>query len=1057
MTLQGGLIVRGHKKGAGSTGGPTEATDTLRSTQMAEVVDLISEGPVQGLVNGLKSVYLDGVPLVSSTGDENFDGVTFTGTVGTQGQAALHGFELIQEETAVGVKVLHDTPVVRTITDPDVDTARVTIGVPQLSFQDPSTGNLGGNHIEYKIELQSNGGGYVSVYHTFLDGKTMSRYLRSTVVPLTGSAPWDIRVTRISPDTTTSNDVADLWWDSFTEIITAKLRYPNSALVGLRVNARNFQRVPTRAYDVMLRVVQVPSNYNPLTRVYTGTWDGTFVPAWTNNPAWVFYDLVLHPRYGLGQYVQAAHLNKWRLYQIAQYCDQLVPDGRGGTEPRFTCNCYLQTQTEAYKLLQDLVGIFRGILFYASGTVDVVQDAPGDAVSLFTPANVIDGRFVYQGTSERTRHSGVIVYWNNLRTLGRREPELFQDPVLVARYGVRNLELSPLGTWSRGEAVRLAKWALYSEEYESEIVSFTVGSEGALVPIGRVFKIADPSVAGLRLGGRVKTSTTTTVTLDREVTLSVGAAYTLSVSMPDGSDPFHLQAQARTVSTGAGTTAVLAVTSAFSAAPPAGSVWLLESTELVATTWRCLSIKPIAGQNQFEITGVAHNASKYALIELGIQLEGKPVSVIRDQAITPTDLVVTESVYTSGAATKSRLTVSWTPGAAGQNYRVTWRYQGGVWVTMPDTPAQTVDLVDIEPGDIDLAVRAVNALGNVSRPLTGTYTVTGKVTGPAAPTSVTAVGIVRGIRVSWVNPVDNDLREIEIWMGTTNVLASAGKIAAIAGTAYDKQGLFQTDGARYFWVRAVDNKGQFSAFVGPVTAAADVVVSADLDAGSVALANFAADLEPVRIVTSVPGTLVTRAIYNVTDGNLYRWQGSSYVRTIPTADLTGYITAGQMAANSITAGNLAVAAAAIDTLQLAGSSVTVPVVQSTTSDTTLSTAGVTYDLCSVSVNYGAIPPANVIVTAVAAFKPASGSPATFEDVELVLVRTVGGSPSEVITVTASLYGNLHMVLPIQFMDTSSLSPNTIYTYSVRARRSGGPTSISPVCDGASIVALGAKR
>lgn len=1055
MTLSRALAIRGHKKGQGSGSAPTEATDTLRSTQVAEVVDLISEGPVQGLVNGLKSVYLDGVPLLSSTGDENFEGVTFTGTVGTQGQAALHGFELIQEETAVGVKVLHDTPVVRSITDPDVDTARVTIGVPQLSFQDPNSGNLGGNNIEYKIELQSNGGGYVEVYRTFLDGKTMSRYLRSTLVPLTGSAPWDIRVTRISPDSTTVNDVRELWWDSYTEIITAKLRYPNSAIVGLRVNARNFQRVPTRAYDVLLRVVQVPSNYNPLTRTYTGTWDGTFVPAWTNNPAWVFYDLVLHPRYGLGQYVQAAHLNKWRLYQIAQYCDELVPDGRGGTEPRFTCNCYLQTQTEAYKLLQDLVAIFRGILFYANGTVDVVQDAPSDAVSLFTPANVVDGRFVYQGTSERTRHSGVIVYWNNLRTLGRREPELFQDPVLVARYGVRNLELSPLGTWSRGEAVRLAKWALYSEEYESEIVTFTVGSEGALVPIGRVFKIADPSVAGLRLGGRVKSATTGAVTLDQPVTLSPGATYTLSVALP-GAD-FELQAQTRAVTTGAGTVSVLAVSPAFAAAPPAGAVWLLESTEVAATSWRCLSIKPVAGQNQFEITGVAHNAQKYALIEQGIQLESKPVSVIRDAAVAPTSLVVVESVYTSGPATKSRLTVSWTPQAAGQNYRVTWRYQGGVWVTVPDTPAQTVDLVDIEPGDIDLAVRAVNSLGNVSRPLTGTYTVTGKVTGPPAPTSVTAVGIVRGIRVSWVNPVAKDLREIEVWMGTTNVLAAATKIAAIAGTAYDKQGLFQTDGARYFWVRAVDTNGRFSSFVGPVTAAADVVVSEDIDPGSIELAKFATGLEPVKIVTSVPGTLSTRAVFNVTDGNLYRWNGSSYQRTIPTSDLTGLITAGQMAANSITAGNLAVAAAAIDTLQLAGSSVTVPIVQSTTTDTTLSSAGITYELCSVSVNYGAIPPANVIVTAVAAFKPASGSPTTFENVDVVLVRSVGGSPSEVITLTASLFGNLNMVIPIQFMDTTSLSPNTIYSYSVRARRSGGPSSISPVCDGASIVVLGAKR
>jgi hypothetical protein len=341
-----------------------------------------------------------------------------------------------------------------------------------------------------------------------------------------------------------------------------------------------------------------------------------------------------------------------------------------------------------------------------------------------------------------------------------------------------------------------------------------------------------------------------------------------------------------------------------------------------------------------------------------------------------------------------------------------------------------------------------------------THAVTGKTDAPGAPTGLAAASIIRGIRLTWTNPPDLDLRAVEVWEGTSSTLGAASKIAEVSATVYNRSNLYQTDGARYYWVRAVDTSGNYSAYTGPVNDVADVVVSADLDAGSIDLAKFAADVEPVKIVTSIPGTLGTRNIFNVTAGadyGLHRWSGGAYVKTIPTTDLTGTITAGQMAANSITAGNAAIASAAVDTLQIAGTAVTAPAVQASSSDVTLTTVGVTYELAVVSINFGAIPPANVIINGVAAFKPASGSPTTFENVEVVLVRSVGGSPSEVITATASLYGNLYQVVPLQFMDTTSLSANTVYSYSIRARRSGGPASNTPICDGASIVVLGAKR
>ena len=738
--------IRGSKKGGGGRVA-TEASDTLRSIQVAEILDLVSEGPIQGLVNGLKSVYLDGVALQNADGSSNFENVSFAWTAGTQGQAALDGFDMVQNEVAVGVKVTHAVPIERVILAGS-NAVRMTIGVPQLSFQDPSNGDMVGNKVEFAIELDSNGGGFVEVYRTTLDGKTMSHYQRAVTLDLTGAAPWTLRVRRITADSTTSNSVNALYWDSYTEIQKAKLRYPNSAVYGLRVNSQNFSRVPTRGYDILGRVVQVPSNYNPLTRAYTGIWDGTFVPAWTNNPAWVFYDLLTHPRYGLGQYVQAAVINKWRLYQIGQYCDELVPDGRSGQEPRFTCNLYLQTQAEAFKVLQDLVAIFRGILLYGNGVVDVVQDAPSDALSLFTPANVIDGKFVYQGASERTRHSGVIVYWNNLANQGKREPELYQEPDLVARYGVRNLELSPLGTWSRGQAVRLAKWALYSEDAESEVVNFGVGSEGALVPLGRVFKITDPAVSGERLGGRIHAATSSVVTLDKPVTLMQGEAYTLTVATADPEDPFNLTHEARTVTSAQAGGMALTLATPFSTAPAAQSIWLLESTAVVATTWRCIGVREVPGENRFEVTGVAHSPDKYLRIEQGIHLDPKPISRLKNGAVKPTNLQITESVYTASGTARSRINASWLPGAPGQYYRVSWRYRGGVWSVLADTSAQNVELPDMLPGTIDVAVRAVDGLGRVSPPLEGSYDVGGKSTTgevSALQLSITSTGI----QASW--------------------------------------------------------------------------------------------------------------------------------------------------------------------------------------------------------------------------------------------------------------------------------------------------------------------
>lgn len=722
-------------RGAGGKGGghaATEAADSLRSTQYAEVLDLVSEGEIQGLVNGLKSVYLDKVPVQAQDGTMNFDGVQFAWTVGTQGQAALPGFSTVQTEQAVDVEATAGTPIVRTITNAAVDTVRVTIGIPQLTFQSPDSGDITGTEVAFAIDIQSNGGGYVQVYATTVSGKTTTRYQRAVRLALEGDAPWDVRVRRVSPAPSGSNTQNAVWWDSYAEIQTLKLRYPNSAIHALRVSAQAFSQVPTRAYEVMGIRCQVPANYDAYLLTYTGTWDGTFKISWTNNPAWVLYDLITNERYGLGDYVDAALLDKWKLYEIAQYCDELVPNGFGGMEPRFTCNVVLQTRAEAYQVLQDLAAVFRGMIFWAASAVQFAQDAPADAEMLFVPGNVVDGLFTYASTSQKTRHSTALVWWNNPNDFFNRVPEVVPDEAAIARYGLRELELSPLGVTSRGQANRIGRWALYSEQMEAETVTFRTGLEGAGTRPGALFKIADPSEAGERLGGRVKAATTTAVTLDAAVTLAAGESYTLTVMRPSPDAQERYVTEERAVTTAAGATSVVTVSPGFTVAPEGQDIWVLASTGVASTWWRCLSVKESG--KEFEVVGVAHNPGKFDAIELGLVLEQRPTSRLTSAAVKPAGLTFHETLYIERSSYKSRVTVGWVPPAnlsAGlQRYRVTWRHQLGPLNAMADTAEQSIEILGLEPGLLEISVRAVNALGNVSPPLEGSMTVLGKLAPP---------------------------------------------------------------------------------------------------------------------------------------------------------------------------------------------------------------------------------------------------------------------------------------------------------------------------------------
>lgn len=706
-------------------GGGTELPDSLRSTQVADVLHLISEGEIGGLVKGLKSIYLDGVPLQNDDGSFNFQGVQVEYTPGTQGQAAIAGGDGVQNEVAVGVTVTAAAAVVRTITNADIDTVRVTIEVPQLTTQNAESGDLTGGSFEWAIDVQSAGGGYVQVKADTVEGKTMGRYHRSVEFRLTGAAPWDIRVRRVSPDSGSALVVNAFAWASYTEIQSLRLRYPNSALCRLRLNAQQFSRVPTVAFDVFGVRCRVPTNYDPILRTYTGIWDGTFRVDWTDNPVWQWFEVVTSERWGLGRYFSVSDEHKWMLYPLAQYCDELVDDGAGGQEPRFRAGIYLSTQEQAYKVITDLAAVFRGMAYWANTDLMVMQDAPAAPVAMFTAANVVDGKFTYSSASNGQRHSQVVVWWNNPSDFGRLVPCAVVDVDLQAKIGIRSIDISPLGIWTRGQAQRLGKWFLYSERWENELVSFSVGLDGHLVAPGQVFEVADPNEQGERLGGRIREATPAVVTLDSEVELASGEAYTLTVMLADPADAARLKPEQRAVTTPAGKTTLLTVSPTFSEAPAAGTVWLLRSTGIAPTSWKCLNVREVDASNTFELLGLKHYPAKFALVEQGIAFQPLPVSRIKAVAPMPTNLTLLETVYAVGNRQRSRVTVSWDEPADGLRYELSWRLSGGPWTELAQTSANSVDIDALPPGLLEVTVRSRNWRGAVSRAASGELVVYG--------------------------------------------------------------------------------------------------------------------------------------------------------------------------------------------------------------------------------------------------------------------------------------------------------------------------------------------
>ena len=775
-----------------------EAPDSLRSKAYARVVDLISEGEIEGLVDGLQSVYLDDTPIQNADGTTNFSGVTLETRDGTQQQSYVPGFSSVENEVPVGVEIKASQPVVRSITDPDVDAVRIKVSVGQLTNQDTTNGDLNGSAVSFSIDRQVSGGGFVEVINDTISGKTTTKYQRSYYVPLTGNGPWEIRVRRITADSTSSAIQNKTYLDSYTEVVESKLRYPNSALVALRVDASQFSAIPRRSYDMKLLRVRVPVNYDPGTRTYSGVWNGNFKIAWTDNPAWCFYDLVTSTRYGLGGYIPESQVDKWALYRVAQYCDQLVPNGLGGFEPRFTCNLYLQTREQAYKVVQDMASIFRGMVYWSGGAITVTQDAPSDAVYQFAPGNVVDGEFAYQGSSAKARHTVALVTWNDPDDFYRQKVEYVEDAAGIARYGIVQSDVVALGCTARGQAHRVGKWLLFSEQSESEIVTFRTGLEGAVVRPGDIIKVADPVRGGMRLGGRIAAATASTVTLDQE--LPADLPWRLSVVLPNGT------VEERLVGPVSGRT--LTVTIPFSSVPQVDAIWMLASSIIEPQLFRVVSVAE-RDPGVHEVTALAHNPSKYAAIEEGLALQPRSITVLSDIPPPPTGLAMQESLYRVKDQAQVLVQVSWTEVQTAIAYRLSYRVAGGNFVSLPLTSANYAEIRDAQEGQYEFSLRAIGITRKESIPATLSGVVLGKTLPPSDVTGFTVQRRVSDLMIAWDELQDADLSGYEVRVGPG--WDNAQLVAKTSGTQMLHD---QSAAGQYpYHIRAIDTSGNYSAHV----------------------------------------------------------------------------------------------------------------------------------------------------------------------------------------------------------------------------------------------------
>ena len=880
------------KGGGGGGHTPVEAKESGRSKQLVKIVEVISEGEVYGLADGMKSIYFDKTPVQNKDGSYNFKNVQVEGRVGGQVQDLMAGFNTSEKEVGVGALVKKNLPLTRTVTDAKVSRLRLTIGVQSL-FKQEDNGDTNGTTVNFIITIGSR------TYPVSISGKYSSQYLQHHTFDNLPSVPFIVKVERTTDDSTTQRLQNNTIWSSYTEIIDTEFAYPNTALMGVKFDSEYFSNIPTRTYDLLGLKVKVPSNYDTRSRQYTGMWDGTFKIDWTDNPAWVLYDVVTNKRYGLGGRLGEFGADKWALYQVAQYCDQLVPDGFGGQEPRFTCNVWLTEQRSAYQVINDICSIFRAMPVWNGQQLTVVMDRPADPVWTYTNANVDESGFSYTFSARKSRHNAIQVEYADKENSYEKAIEYVADDESIRKNGLNVKKITAFGCTSRGQAHRTALWLLQTEKLETKTVTFTVGAEGLMHIPGDIIKVADTHYAGTNIGGRVLAINGTTVTLDREITLS-GNSYLSYIN----ANAKHQNIKIISVN-GAEVTLDQ---------PPVGlelyGVWSLATQQVTSQLFKALSVKE-EDKGKYTIMALQHEPQKEAIVDNGAKFE--PVG---------TSVLTTPQISNIGVAVNADGSVSVDSSVTGGNGIVKYDiriYKGGVLYDVRlGQPSPSLNIDGLENGDYSVLVQVKNENGQLLSEKTQTFTINK----PPAPTGVRTTGGLGNITLEW-DWVD-DATATEIFASETDDIKTAKRLTKVTARMYTHEvGAKQV---RYYWLRHTRgvNVGPFNQQSG-IKGESAVDIDAELEVLNKKLSKNivnevidtalpARNLEMTKTVTglNVNKFIGYKQVYNTADGKLYTWNGSKYIENgvdvngirINTTQLVGTLQANQIGVNTIGAGAL---------------------------------------------------------------------------------------------------------------------------------------------------------
>ncbi|MCL7830837.1 phage tail protein [Pasteurella multocida] len=774
----------GRKKGGGHT--PYEAPESGQSKQFVSIVEVVSEGQIKGLVDGVKSVYLDNTPLQASDDSFNFKNVEAQGCIGTQDQDVLEGFNTSEKEIAVSTQVKKLTPITRTITDRKVSRLRLTLGVQSL-FHQNDKGDVYGSKVDFTVTIGERS------HLVSISGKYSSQYLKQVEFGDLPPVPFQVKVERMNADSKSQRLQNNTIWASYTEIIETQFAYPNTAILGIRFDSEYFSSIPNRTYEIYGIEMKVPSNYDPFERTYTGFWDGTFKIAWTNNPAWILYDLMTNKRYGLGWRLGAFNVDKWALYQAAQYCDQMVPDGFGGQEPRFTCNAWLTDQRKAYDVINDICSIFRAMPVWNGREFTVVMDRPADPVWTYTNANVIGGEFSYQYAAQKARHNEIHIEYIDANDSYERKIEVVSDDDLIRRHGLNVKKVTAFACTSRGQAFRTGKWILETERLETKTVTFAVGAEGLMHIPGDIIRVADCDYADTNIGGRVLAVKGRNVTLDKEISLWSNSYLTYIDSEAKHKDIRIVSKNGKEVTL---------------ESEPVGlaelGVWSLTTQEINVQLFRALTISE-EKQGQYTIVALQHEPQKEAIVDNGAVFEPRETTL----STAGLDKVSHVNVQANGDGVALSFDYI-VKHSAMIKYQIKLYKDGTFYKVYDDLTTPNHKFIGLPDGEYVAEIRAKNEQGQLSEAVTKSFNIS------FAVSELTTVSKVFGILLQWKNPVfANPNSAIEIWTSTDNQFENARKLVSLSypTSEYLFSGLGVNE-KHYFWVRMIDtangNAGEFT-------------------------------------------------------------------------------------------------------------------------------------------------------------------------------------------------------------------------------------------------------